>query len=173
MNPKLLFILATVLSGAFGFLPAASAQTAAAAQAEQQQVRQAAESWLALMDSGKVADGWKALSTSASSKVNQAKWASAFAKTDQEFGARQGREFKSANLMLKAQAGGNQDLYLLEFQAVSITKGALREIVRVVKDVDGQWRVIGYTVEQQHPGGDDEGESGEKDRGRDADKDTP
>ena len=163
MNPKLSFTLAIVLSGAFGFLPSSSAQSAAAAaaQAERQQVRQAAESWLASMDSGKHSDTWHALSASASAKVNEVKWASAFEKTNKEFGAREGRQFKDQHLFKKAQSQ-DQDFYLVEYQSVSVLRGALREIVRVVKDDDGTWRVAGYTVEPQHPGGDDDDEGGDR-----------
>ncbi len=138
--------------------PSPTPKSAASIAAEEASVRRTAENWLGLLDGGKIAEGWRALSSSASTAaaVTESSWQVAIAQQRQEYGSPKGREFKKANLFAKAQTGGDADFYLVEFDAVSIERGALRELVRVIRDPDGQWRVAGYTVGQKHPGGGDD-----------------
>lgn len=135
------------------------AQAPAASQpnqrAEKAKVERVVDAWLATMDGGKHGDTWKALSRSTTAKVEQGKWVTRFEEHDKQFGKRQGRRFQAIRLHRDATAGG-QPFYLVEFDVVTAQRGALRELVRVVKDDDGQWRVAGYSLEERHPGGGEE-----------------
>jgi Protein of unknown function (DUF4019) len=132
--------------------------SASGSEAEKEQVRESAEQWLAVIDGGNSAQSYRALSSVATGKVDETKWQAALAKSRAEFGAPAGREFRKATLFKAEGSTGGLDSYLVEYDSVSAERGALHEIVRMVKDGDGAWRAAGYTVGPKHQGGDDEDE---------------
>lgn len=165
MTPKLFSLVAILSFGLPAFPTALRAQTppanakqpsAAALNADEPDARGAAERWLPTIDSGKAAEAWRALSSSTSDRVDEAKWSEAMAGARKEFGEPKGRRFHKMALHQTAESKQDLDFYLIEYDSTSIEQGALREFVRVVKDLDGSWRVAGYTIGLQPRGGDDE-----------------
>ncbi len=135
--------------------PSASQASVAALKAEEPDARGAAERWLPTTDSGKAAEAWRTLSPSTSDRVDEAKWSEAIASGRKEFGEPKGRRFHKMGLHITAESKQDLDFYLIEYDSTSVEQGALREFVRVVKDLDGSWRVAGYTIGLQPRGGDE------------------
>lgn len=152
MKFKLLTLILLGMSAGLAFAQAPQAN--ASAKAEEAKVHRAVDAWLATMDGGKHGDAWKALATSAA-KVDEPKWTKALQDHDNRFGKRKGRRFDKLQLLRDSGSTG-QPFYLVQFLAIGERGRAVREVVRVVKDNDANWRVAGYTVEPQRPGGEGE-----------------
>ena len=138
--------------------PATAGASASGSESEKEQVRELAKDWLAGIDAGNTTQTYRALSAAASDKVDQTKWQAALAQSRAEFGTPAGREFRKITLFKAERSAAEPDTYLVEYDSVSAERGALHEIVRMVKDADGSWRAAGYTVGPKHQGGEDEHE---------------
>ncbi len=132
------------------------ASAATGSEAERENARQIAQDWLTAIDHGDITAGFRALSASASTKVDQAKWQSAIEAQRAQFGAPKGRQFQRMHLFRKGENGRDQDFYLADFHSTSVEAGVLREVVRLVKDADGTWLAAGYTVDRRQRGVEDE-----------------
>jgi hypothetical protein len=125
----------SLIASAFGATPSErAAQTAA-------------ESWLALVDAGKIQESWQALAEPARKGIGEAGWKVGFNTVQQKFGTLTGRTLRSARPSTKSPGGRSGEFILFEFQSTSAKRGAATEKVAMSHEADGAWRVISYTVE--------------------------
>jgi hypothetical protein len=146
---------AALVSGALAQTPPGNANPASTlgSDAEKSDARLSAENWLGTVDKGAILESRRALSPTAS--VDEKTWQADMVQARKDFGLPQGRRFRDMHLYLQAETREKQDFYLVEYYSVSIEAGALRELVRMVKDADGVWRAAGYTIEPRRPGVDE------------------
>jgi hypothetical protein len=123
--------------------PAARAQQPDASA----QARQAAEAWLAVVDSGRYADSWTAAGQAFRGAVSQAAWDSTMRVHRQPLGAVTSRELLGAQPMTDPPGAPPGAYILLQFR----TRFAGRETPAVetvvpFREQDGAWRVSGYFI---------------------------
>ena len=128
-------------------LAASFIATAFAATAPERAAQTAAESWLALVDAGKVQESWQAMAEPARKGIGEAGWKAGFNSVQQKFGTLTGRKLRSAHPSNKSPGGRSGEFMLFEFQSTSAKHGTVTEKVATSHESDGEWRVISYTVD--------------------------
>jgi len=132
---------AVLAASVFG--PAAGAQQPDASAP----ARQAAEAWLAVVDSGRYADSWAQAAEAFRGAVSQAAWDSTTRVHRTPLGAVTSRELLGAQPMTNPPGAPPGEYVLLQFR----TRFAGRELPAVetvvpMKEKDGPWRVSGYFI---------------------------
>jgi Protein of unknown function (DUF4019) len=119
----------------------------ATAQAEPDEVAQkSAQSWLALIDSGKYAESWQDASQLFKSHVSSKQWQSAAKATRLPLGKLQSRKVKSAT-DTKALPGVPDGQYVvIQYDSSFENKQSAVETVTDMLEKEGQWKVTGYFI---------------------------
>jgi hypothetical protein len=112
----------------------------------EQAARKAAESWLALVDSGKASESWQALAEPARQAISEWRWKLGFSMSQHNFGIFSGRKLRSARFSTKSPSGRTGEYVFLEFQSTSSKCGAVVEKLATIHEAGG-WHVVTYTVE--------------------------
>jgi len=135
---RMAVIAVLVLSGAWirGF---GADEPVAAAQA-------AAQTWLALIDSGKYAQSWSTAARHFRDSIPQAQWESQVAAVRGPFGALKSRSVASARFMRSLPGAPDGEYVVIQFKTSFEHKAEATETVTPMKDADGQWRVSGYYI---------------------------
>lgn len=138
---RMLWAGAVIAASAVG--PSARAQQPEASAP----ARQAAEAWLAVVDSGRYADSWANAAEAFRGAVSQAAWDSAMRVNRAPLGAVTSRELLGAQPLTDPPGAPPGEYVLLQFR----TKFAGRELPAVetvvpMKDQDGAWHVSGYFI---------------------------
>ena len=110
------------------------------------QAQKSDEAWLALTDSGKYAESWKAASAMFQAGVSETKWESLIGKVRPPLGAVETRKLESAvyTRMLPGAPDGNY--VVAKFDTSFEHKQAAVETVVSSLEKDGSWRVAGYFI---------------------------
>jgi hypothetical protein len=106
----------------------------------------AAESWVALIDEGQYASSWQAAAASFRNAVPQQKWAEAVSAARGPFGGLKARSIKSSTATKTLPGAPDGEYVVLQFNTSFEKKAAALETITVLRDPDGQWRVVGYFV---------------------------
>lgn len=106
----------------------------------------AATEFLQMVDSGRYADSWQITAKYLQKKVPLADWETKLMKIRDTFGPLAGRELEDLNFTAPAEELPEQEAILLEYDSRFKLK-AMNEIVTVVHDTDGSWRVVGYFIQ--------------------------
>ena len=116
-------------------------------KAEEAQVKagqEAAQAWLALMDSGQYARSWKDAAAIFKKQVTQEEWEKAAKSGREAFGKLVSRKLKAGEYG-KAMPGDPRGEYIVLIYDSSFEKrSVVDEKVIPVKEKDGTWRVAGY-----------------------------
>ena len=111
------------------------------AEKDKTRLQELAQNWLALIDAGKFAESWDALSTELKARYAREKWRDALQPLLGQVGKMKSRKFKSIDYTdpVAEKVG-------VEFQSPSNKNSALTETVTLTLEKDGQWRVSGYSI---------------------------
>ncbi|MDD5356178.1 MAG: DUF4019 domain-containing protein [Candidatus Omnitrophica bacterium] len=105
-----------------------------------------AQTWLAMVDKKEYEQSWEIASTYFKSLVTKEQWVSQIAAVRNPLGDLISRNLKM-NLYQKTMPGApDGEYYVLTFNTVFKNKISAVEIVTVIKDKDGQWRLAGYFI---------------------------
>jgi hypothetical protein len=111
-----------------------------------QEARQAAESWLALVDLGKYDDSWSAASSLFRKAVSREQWRSAVRAARDPFGKVKTRALKSATYSTSLPGAPDGEYVETRYETAFEHKESAIETVTPMYDTDGHWRVSGYYV---------------------------
>ena len=108
--------------------------------------QKAAESWLALTDSGKYAESWEQAATDFRDKVTKGQWIDALTQVRAPLGKVVSRKLQSATYTTaipKAPAG---QYVIIRYSTDFENAKNMTETVTPMLDKDGKWRVSGYFI---------------------------
>lgn len=125
--------------------------TALSSQTEQTAERaaqNAAESWLPLLDSEKYEESWEALSPKTKERYSKRQWEAGMMGFRQPLGKLKSRTFGRAVYTKSLQGHPEHEGAIVRFDSVYENKESVVELVGVIHDKDGRWRVLLYTIPQ-------------------------
>ncbi|MGC2540885.1 MAG: DUF4019 domain-containing protein, partial [Candidatus Sulfotelmatobacter sp.] len=136
-KPSIAFSLLTLLA----ICPAAQAQ-----QKPEQLAQQAAESWLALVDSGKYAQSWQEAAPLFKAAVSNEQWQRALEASRDPLGKLLSRKLKSARYTKTLPGAPDGEYVVIQFDSSFEHKQSAVETVTPMLDKDGKWKVSGYYI---------------------------
>lgn len=108
----------------------------------------AAERWLWALDDGRYADSWSAAAGVFRTNVTQDKWVAALQAMRNPVGTLVLRRLKNAEYSTHLE-GAPTGEYVTAFFSTRFEKApAVQEALALAKEVDGQWRVAGYAMDE-------------------------
>jgi len=128
---------------------AVSLNTGASAQAQQrseQVAQQSAESWFALVDSGKYAESWQEASSMFKAHVTKEQWQSMLRASRDPLGKVTSRRLKSATYTKTLPGAPDAEYVVIQYASSFEHKQSAAETVTPMLDKDGEWRVSGYFI---------------------------
>ena len=134
----------TVTAGAL-FVPA----LAAGQDEQEQQAVQAAEAWLALVDSGSYAESWDVASPMFQDAVTREGWESSLNQVRKPLGDLNSRELATAEFTANLPNAPKGEYVVIRFQTSFENLEAAVETVVPMKTGDGVWKVSGYFIAPQ------------------------
>ena len=120
--------------------------TAPAQQQPEQLAQQSADTWLALVDSGKYADSWQEASQLFKAHATKEQWQSALVATRDPLGKMLSRKVKSATYKKELPGAPDGDYVVVQYETSFEHKQSAVETVTPMLDKDGKWRVSGYFI---------------------------
>lgn len=105
-----------------------------------------AQAWVALLDAGKFDDGWKQAAVQLKKAVSQKKWKTTMSPLRNPLGAVSARQEKSAQLTREIPGAPDAQYAVVEFSTTFATKSAATEVVTLIWENDGRWRVSSYAI---------------------------
>ena len=121
----------------------------AVAQAQQKPeelAQQSADSWLALVDSGKHADSWQEASSIFKAHVSKDQWPSIVRAAREPLGKMLTRKLKSATYTKTLPGAPDGDYVVIQYESSFEHKKSAVETVTPMLDQDGTWKVSGYFI---------------------------
>lgn len=119
---------------------------AASAQSTNAGARAAVESWIALLDSERYGETWDAAASFFKNAVPRQKWIEAAQGARRPLGLLTSRTAKSSTSTATLPGAPDGEYVVAQFNTVFEKKAAALETITVVREPDGQWRVVGYFV---------------------------
>jgi hypothetical protein len=136
------------LGAAFSFLmlllaicPAVRAQ-----QRPEQLAQQSAESWLALVDSGKYAESWQEAAPVFKAAVTKEQWQGLLRGSRDPLGKMLSRKLKSATYTTTLPGAPDGEYVVIQYESGFEHKQSAVETVTPMLDKDGKWKVSGYYI---------------------------
>jgi hypothetical protein len=117
-----------------------------AQQKPEQLAQQSAESWLALVDSGKYAESWQEASQLFKAAVTLEQWQNAVRASRDPFGKVLSRKVTSATYTKTLPGAPDGEYVVIKYGSSFEHKQAAVETVTPMMDKDGKWRVSGYYI---------------------------
>lgn len=114
--------------------------------ASQKAAEQAAQTWLALVDSGNYGESWSQASQLFKQQVTAAQWESAVKAARGPLGKLQSRQVKSAQYTRTLPGAPDGEYVVIQYGSAFENKKSATETVTPMKDKDGRWRVSGYYI---------------------------
>lgn len=108
--------------------------------------QQSAESWLALVDSGKYAESWDEASQLFKSAVTKDQWFDALGKARTPQGKVLSRKLKSATYTKTLPNAPDGEYVAIQYDTNFEHKSGATETIVPMLDKDGKWRVSGYFI---------------------------
>ena len=118
----------------------------AQAQKPEHLAQQAAESWLALVDSGKYADSWQEAAQMFKAAVTKEKWQSMVQPVRGPLGKLLSRKLKSATNTKTLPGAPDGEYVVVQYDTSFEHKQSAIETVTPMLDKDGKRRVSGYYI---------------------------
>ncbi len=123
-----------------------SLQIVQAQQKPEQLAQQAAESWLALVDSGKYADSWQEAAQMFKAAVSKEKWQSMVQPVRDPLGKLLSRKLKSATYTKTLPGAPDGEYVVIQYDTSFAHKESAVETITPMLDKDGKWRISGYFI---------------------------
>lgn len=121
-------------------------RSAPAQQIPEQLAQQSAESWLALVDSGKYAESWQQASSVFQAHVTKSQWQSTLKATLDPLGKNTSRKLLSAKYTKTLPGAPDGEYVVIQYQSSFEHKQSAIETITPMLDKDGTWRVSGYFI---------------------------
>ncbi len=112
----------------------------------EQLAQQSAESWLALVDSGKYAESWQEASSLFKAHVSKEDWQKMMHATRDPLGKVISRKLKNATYTKTLPGAPDGDYVVIQYETRFEHKQSAVETITPMHDTDGQWRVSGYFI---------------------------
>lgn len=129
------------LARAPGDMPATRAQ-----QRPEQLAQQSAESWLALVDSGKYAESWQEAAPVFKAAVTKEQWQGVLRGSRDPLGKMLSRKLKSATYTTTLPGAPDGEYVVIQYESGFEHKQSAVETVTPMLDKDGKWKVSGYYI---------------------------
>ncbi|MBA3849995.1 MAG: hypothetical protein C0502_08370 [Opitutus sp.] len=133
----------TAAACAFACTLAFAADPAPAGSAEES--AKLATGWLALVDSGDYATSWKESASRFRAMVSQPKWVAAMEQVRQPLGSVSNRELVEAVFTHEVPRAPKGDYWQVKFKT-TFEAIAANEVITLVADTDGTWRVFQFFI---------------------------
>ena len=117
-----------------------------AQQKPEQLAQQSAESWLALVDSGKYGESWEQASQFFKAAVTKEQWQSALRASRDPLGKVLSRDLKSATFRKTLPGAPDGEYVVIQYDSSFEREKAAVETITPMMDKDGKWRVSGYYI---------------------------
>ncbi len=117
-----------------------------AQQKSEQLARQSAESWLALVDSGKYGESWEQALQFFKAAVTKEQWQSALRASREPLGKVLSRNLKSAAFTKTLPGAPDGEYVVIQYDSSFEHKQSAAETITPMLDKDGEWRVSGYYI---------------------------
>ncbi len=108
----------------------------------------AAESWLALVDSGKYSESGDDAAQIFKSHVTKDQWKSALTTVRSPLGQVGSRKLKNSTYTKSLPGAPDGEYVVIQFETTFEKKQSSVETITPTKDNDGQWRVSGYYIKR-------------------------
>ena len=108
--------------------------------------QQAAESWLALVDSGSYGQSWSEAAQLFKQAVSQAQWENAARAAREPLGRVQSRKLQGSEYRRSVPGAPDGEYVVMQYAASFENKKSAIETITPMKDKDGVWRVSGYYI---------------------------
>jgi len=115
-------------------------------QKPEQLAQQSAQSWLALVDSGKYADSWDEAAQYFKSAVTKDQWLDALGQARTPQGKVLARKLKSATYTKTLLNAPDGEYVVIQYDTDFEHKAGATETIVPMLDKDGKWRVSGYFI---------------------------
>ncbi|MEM9316241.1 MAG: DUF4019 domain-containing protein [Pseudomonadota bacterium] len=107
--------------------------------------REAAEAWLALIDSGEVGKSWDEASTFFKEAINREGWEAAVTQARGPLGPLSSRNYSGERRMTEMPNAPPGDYLVIQYASSFEARKGLSEVVTMMVE-DGQWKSVGYFV---------------------------
>ena len=124
----------------------AAAATPAPAADPVDSAREAAESWLTLVDAGEYDQSWERAASFFKQQVRQEQWKQAATKAREPLGELISRELLAAQATTSLPGAPDGEYVVIQYRTQFANKKNAVETITPMKDADGSWRVSGYFV---------------------------
>lgn len=108
--------------------------------------RQAAKTWLALVDGGRYAESWATASGLFRSSVPQQNWEAAVQGVRGPLGPLQSRHLRSATFARSLPGAPDGEYVVIQYDTRFRNKAAAVETVTPMHEADGSWKISGYYI---------------------------
>jgi ABC-type molybdate transport system substrate-binding protein len=115
-------------------------------QKSEELAQKAAESWLALTDSGKYAESWDDASSRFKAAVTKDRWVSMVAPVRDPLGKVLSRTLKSATYTTSLPGAPDGEYVVIQYDTSFEHKKSVVETITPMLDKDDHWRVSGYFI---------------------------
>lgn len=112
----------------------------------EQLAQQSAESWLALVDSGKYAESWQEAASLFKAHVTKDQWQSMVGPVRDPLGKKTSRKLKGARYTTSLPGAPDGQYVVIQYESSFEHKQSAVETITPMLDKDGQWRVSGYFI---------------------------
>lgn len=112
----------------------------------EQLAQQSAESWLALVDSGKYAESWQQAASMFKAHVTKDQWQSMVGSVRDPLGKNTSRKLKSAKYTTSLPGAPDGQYVVIQYESTFEHKQSAVETITPMLDKDGSWRVSGYFI---------------------------
>jgi|SRR5215471_1976841 len=128
-------------------LGAAIAVLVWADSAAEKAAKESAQSWLALIDSGRYGQSWTDAAQLFKQAVSQSQWESAVKAVRGPLGKVQSRDLQSASYRRSVPGAPDGEYVVIQYATSYENKKSAIETITPMKDKDGVWRVSGYYIQ--------------------------
>lgn len=108
---------------------------------------QAAEQWLKILDDGKFQDSWDRASMTLRLTVPKRNWIALMENIKKPYGTVQSRKIIDQRPAKNPKDLPKGDYMVLVFEASFANKKTAHELVTLVQESDGRWRVLTYQIQ--------------------------
>ncbi len=105
-----------------------------------------AESWLAVIDSGKYLQSWENAAQFFKDKVPDSQWESTLRQVREPLGEMTSREVANVQYLTYIPGAPKGEYVVIQFKTVFTRKGAGVETITPMLESDGTWKVSGYYI---------------------------
>jgi hypothetical protein len=131
---------------AFVAVSVAALSASAANEEAIAKAKEAAQSWLALTDSGNGAKSWQTAASLFKAGVPQDKWEQSLAAARGPLGPLKGRAVSSAKYSRTLPGAPDGEYVVIQYSSQFANKASAVETVTPMREKDGTWRVSGYYI---------------------------